>query len=176
MAPLLRNRALAVTTIAFLLATAVLTGLAFAGSTMLEDRRVSVPLLFLTLVAGILALLGWATEQTRRQELAAEHDEERMRLEAEHSARGRAEGAPRPGRSGASRGGAESGIGASRARSGRPRADRPAGGPGEGTSRDAGGPRTEAPGAKSRAHGGAPLARSRRAGAPRRKGVGAPSP
>jgi HD-GYP domain-containing protein (c-di-GMP phosphodiesterase class II) len=87
MTPLLRNRALAAATVIFLAVTAVGMGLAFAGSDLLDDRRVSIPVLLALLVAGVFALLGWATERARREELDIEREEERARLEAERARR-----------------------------------------------------------------------------------------
>jgi diguanylate cyclase (GGDEF)-like protein len=83
MTPLLRNRAIAAATVIFLAVTAVAMGLAFAGSDRLQDRRVSIPILLALLVAGVFALLGWATERARREELEIEEAEERARLDAE---------------------------------------------------------------------------------------------
>ena len=118
-APLLRNRSLTIATVIFLAATAVAAGLAFAGSTGLEDRRVSIPLLLVILASGVFALLGWATEKARREELAEEHREEREQLAADY-ARREAEIRERH-----------------EAGGDRPRGEGAAGRAGEGTSRDA---------------------------------------
>jgi diguanylate cyclase (GGDEF)-like protein len=87
MMPLLRNRAIAVATLVFLAVTAVALGLAFAGSDLLDDRRVAIPILLALLVTGTFALLGWATERARREELDLEQAEERARLEGERERR-----------------------------------------------------------------------------------------
>ncbi|MDQ3994807.1 MAG: HD domain-containing protein [Actinomycetota bacterium] len=87
MAPLFRHRSLAIATAVFLGATAVAVGLAFAGSNRLDDRRVSIPLLLVMLTAGVFALLGWATEKTRREELDSVHNAERERLATESAQR-----------------------------------------------------------------------------------------
>ncbi|HEX2111955.1 MAG TPA: HD domain-containing phosphohydrolase [Gaiellaceae bacterium] len=87
MTPLLRNRAIAAATLSFLAVTAVAMGLAFAGSDVLQDRRASVPILLALLVAGVFALLGWATERARREELELEQTEERARVDAERARR-----------------------------------------------------------------------------------------
>ena len=87
MAPLFRNRSLTIATIVFLAATAVAAGLAFAGSNLLEDRRLSIPLLLVMLTAGVFALLGWATEKARREEVEDEHNESREQLAAEYARR-----------------------------------------------------------------------------------------
>ena len=81
MTQLLRHRAIAVATGAFLVVSAVAAGLAFAGSDLLADRRVAVPLLLALLGVGVLALLGWAMERTRREELEITALEERLELE-----------------------------------------------------------------------------------------------
>jgi HD-GYP domain-containing protein (c-di-GMP phosphodiesterase class II) len=78
--PLLRYRTLAVATIVFLATTAVAAGLAFAGSDLLTDRRVSVPLLLVALITGATAFLGWSAARTRGDETAAEAAAEREKL------------------------------------------------------------------------------------------------
>ncbi len=83
MTPLLRHRAIALATGLFLLVSAIGAGLAFAGSDLLGDRRVAVPLLLALLATGVFALLGWATERTRREEREIEALETRMELEAD---------------------------------------------------------------------------------------------
>ena len=83
MTPLFRQRAITLVTAVFLASTAVAFGLAFAGSHRLEDRRVALPLLLVMLTAGVLALLGWATERERRVDLDEHRAEERAELEAE---------------------------------------------------------------------------------------------
>jgi HD-GYP domain-containing protein (c-di-GMP phosphodiesterase class II) len=85
MSSLLRNRGLALVTAVFLLATAVGAGLAFARSDLLENPAVLVPLLLLLGVAGAVALVGWATERARSEELAERHGDEQARLEAERT-------------------------------------------------------------------------------------------
>ncbi len=87
MTPFLRHRALAVATIAFLLAAAVAAGLAFAGTTLLGEQQIAIPLLVTLIGTGIAALLGWAAERQRGEELAETHAEERARLEAERTLR-----------------------------------------------------------------------------------------
>ena len=87
MRPLLHSRAIAVATAIFLLATAVGAGLAFAGSDLLEDRRIAIPLVLVVLASGIFALLGWATERTRREELEVAHAEELGRIQADQARR-----------------------------------------------------------------------------------------
>jgi HD-GYP domain-containing protein (c-di-GMP phosphodiesterase class II) len=85
MTTFLRHRALAVATLAFLLAAAVAAGLAFAGTTLLGERRVAIPLLVALIGTGVVALLGWAAERRRGEELAESHAEERARFEAERT-------------------------------------------------------------------------------------------
>ena len=95
MTPLLRHRAIAVATGAFLVVSAVAAGLAFAGSDLLADRRAAVPLLLALLGTGVFALLGWATERTRREELEITELEHRMELEVRARERETALGAER---------------------------------------------------------------------------------
>jgi HD-GYP domain-containing protein (c-di-GMP phosphodiesterase class II) len=90
MKALLHHRSLTLATIAFLAATAVAGGLAFAGSDLLNDRPVAVPIVLVLLVSGVFALLGWATERTRREELGEEVEAERQKL-ADDLARTQAE-------------------------------------------------------------------------------------
>ncbi len=87
MAPLLRQPSLSIATFVFLVATAIAAGLAFAGSSLLEDRRFSLPLLLVILTTGVFALLGWAAEKARREELADEHNQDREKLAAEYARR-----------------------------------------------------------------------------------------
>ncbi len=86
---LLHTRAIAVATVVFILATAVAVGLAFAGSDLLLDRRVSVPLFLVLLGSGAVALLGWATERTNREDLEREHADEVGQLGADLTRRER---------------------------------------------------------------------------------------
>jgi HD-GYP domain-containing protein (c-di-GMP phosphodiesterase class II) len=83
MSSLLRHRALAVLTAVFLLTTAVAAGLAFAGSDLLDDPAIAAPLLLVLGGTGAAALVGWAAERARREELVERHGDERARLEAE---------------------------------------------------------------------------------------------
>ena len=85
MASLLRHRGLALVTAVFLLTTAVAAGLAFAGSDLLDDRAVAVPLLLVLGVTGAGALVGWAVERARSEELVERHDDEQARIEAERT-------------------------------------------------------------------------------------------
>lgn len=85
MTPFLRTRGLVLATAGFLLATAVAAGLAFAGSDLLDDRRILIPLLLVLGGTGAVALLGWATERARSAELVERHDDEQARLEAERT-------------------------------------------------------------------------------------------
>src|SRR6187431_1592835 len=87
MTPFLRHRALAIATVAFLLAAAVAAGLAFAGTTLLGEPEVAIPLLVALIGTGVVALLGWAAERQRGEELVETHAEERARLEAERALR-----------------------------------------------------------------------------------------
>ncbi len=87
MTPFLRHRALAIATVAFLLAAAVAAGLAFAGTTLLGEPEIAIPLLVALIGTGVVALLGWAAERQRSEELVETHAEERARLEAERALR-----------------------------------------------------------------------------------------
>src|SRR3712207_7418521 len=51
---------------------------AFAGSDLLQDRRVAVPLVLVLLVSGALALMGWASERAAR-------DRKSTRLNSSHA-------------------------------------------------------------------------------------------
>ena len=104
MKPLIGSRTLAPLTAVFLTAAAVIAGLAFAGSELLGDRTVTLPLVFVLLGTGALALLGWSQARqvasglaAREEELREETeertralDDERRRLEDEAAARHRA--------------------------------------------------------------------------------------
>ena len=81
----LRHRALSLATVAFLLAAAVACGLAFAGTTLLGEPEIAVPLLVVLIGLGVVALLGWAAERQRGEDLVESHAEERARLEAERT-------------------------------------------------------------------------------------------
>ena len=83
MPPLLRHPTLTLATVSFLAAIAVAVGLAFAGSDLLVDRRASVPLLLVLLGSGAAALLGWSRARARLDEVEAEREDERARLEGE---------------------------------------------------------------------------------------------
>ena len=83
MKPLLRIRSLAVATVLFLGATAVAGGLAFAGSHLLQDRTVAIPLVLVLLASGLLALLGWSTERAGREEVETQRAEDLGRLQGE---------------------------------------------------------------------------------------------
>ncbi|MBW3593088.1 MAG: HD domain-containing protein, partial [Actinobacteria bacterium] len=101
MQPLIGSRTLVPLTALFLAAAAVLAGLAFAGSDLLRDRAVTVPLILVLLGAGALALLGWSQARQVASGLVAEQDAlreeadeqkrslaaERERLEGELAAR-----------------------------------------------------------------------------------------
>jgi HD-GYP domain-containing protein (c-di-GMP phosphodiesterase class II) len=87
MKPLHRIRSLAVATIVFVAATAVAGGLAFAGSELLADRRVAIPLVLALLASGVLALMGWAAERAEREELETRSAEDVGRLHAEVASR-----------------------------------------------------------------------------------------
>jgi HD-GYP domain-containing protein (c-di-GMP phosphodiesterase class II) len=91
MKPLIGSRTLPLLTALFVAAAAVLAGLAFAGSELLRDRAVTVPLVLVLLGAGALALLGWSQARHAASALAAEHERalaaERERLEGEVGAR-----------------------------------------------------------------------------------------
>ncbi len=65
---LLRTPTLAAATVVFVVVTAVAAGLALAGSDVLGDRRVAIPLVLLLLASGGAALLGWSGERARRDE------------------------------------------------------------------------------------------------------------
>ena len=80
-------RLLAPVTAVFLAVAATLAGLAFAGSDLLEDRSVSVPLVLATLGVGVLGLLGWSGARKRARELAEAEAQTRERLEAERQRR-----------------------------------------------------------------------------------------
>jgi HD-GYP domain-containing protein (c-di-GMP phosphodiesterase class II) len=84
---LLRTPALAAATVVFLVVTAVAAGLALAGSDVLGDRRVAIPLVLLLLASGGAALLGWSGERARRDEEEAAHGEELARLRREAAER-----------------------------------------------------------------------------------------
>ncbi len=87
MTPLLRTRSLAVATIVFLVATAVAGGLAFAGSGLLSERRIAIPLVLILLASGAAALLGWSAERIRRDEVETQTAEELGRLRADAAQR-----------------------------------------------------------------------------------------
>ncbi|MDQ3867546.1 MAG: HD domain-containing protein, partial [Actinomycetota bacterium] len=50
-------------------------------------RRVSIPLVLALLATGVFALLGWASERERREDLAGRHAEELAREKTEHARR-----------------------------------------------------------------------------------------
>ena len=83
MRALLRSPTLALAMTVFLAATAVAVGLAFAGSPLLEDRRVSVPLLLTLLLSGVLAFLGWSAARAAAEEVRAEYESTVARRQAE---------------------------------------------------------------------------------------------
>src|SRR3712207_777538 len=84
---LLRPRSLALAALVFLVAAAVAAVLAFAGSELLDDRSVAIPLVLVLLASGGAALLGWSAERARRNDLAQRHDDELARLEGEAARR-----------------------------------------------------------------------------------------
>ena len=76
-------RSLAFATVLFLGATAVAGGLAFAGSDLLSDRRIAVPLVLVLLASGALALMGWAAARDEREEVETQRAEDLGRLQGE---------------------------------------------------------------------------------------------
>jgi diguanylate cyclase (GGDEF)-like protein len=84
---LLRPRSLALAALVFLVAAAVAAVLAFAGSELLDDRSVAIPLVLALLVSGGAALLGWWVERARGNDLAQRHEEELARLEGDAARR-----------------------------------------------------------------------------------------
>lgn len=86
MKPLIGSRTFAPLTTVFLTATAVLAALALAGSELLRDRTVTVPLVLVLLGTGALALLGWWQARRLASRLAAEQDELRAQAEEEKRA------------------------------------------------------------------------------------------
>ena len=87
MKPLIGSRTLAPATAVFLAATAVLAGLAFAGSDLLDDRSVSIPLVLAMLASGAVALLGWSHERERAREQREAAELARAELEVERRER-----------------------------------------------------------------------------------------
>ena len=86
MKPLIGSRTLVPLTAVFLTAAAVLAGLAFAGSELLRDRAVIVPLVLVLLGAGALALLGWSQARHVASALAAEEEDLRAEADAQKRA------------------------------------------------------------------------------------------